>query len=51
MDLLKKLTHFKLKILVKLKSFISMKMLIINLYLNKRKSLIKILFLIKSESC
>ena len=35
MDLLEKLTNFKFKILVKLTLFISMKMLIINLYLNK----------------
>ena len=33
MDTLKKFTNFKLKILLKLKLFISMKMSIINLYL------------------
>jgi len=37
MGLLKKLTNYKLKILNELTLFISMKLSIINLYLNKRK--------------
>ncbi len=51
MDLLKKLTNFKLKILIKLKLFISIKMSIINLYLNKSKYRILILYFNKSEPC
>ena len=38
MDLLEKLINFKLKILLKLNLFLSMKISIINLYLNKSES-------------
>jgi len=49
MDLLKKLTNFKLKILLKLKLFISMKMSIINLYFNIKVKLVKLTGLIFSQ--